>query len=218
DEVIWDTRINNHNSMMDKQGRVWLAAAVRGPDNPAFCKAGSTLPSAKLFPIDRNVRQAAVFDPKTKKYTFVDLCFGTHHPQFGFDANNTVGFSGGGQVLGWLNTKMFDETGDAAKSQGWTAFILDTNGNGKRDENWVKPADPVDPTRDKRISAGFYAVMPNPVDGSIWGAFRGNPGAVVRVMPGSNPPATALTEIYNVPAPGFGVRGGDIDSKGVVWV
>jgi hypothetical protein len=35
---------------------------------------------------------------------------------------------------------------------------------------------------------------------------------------GSNPSETAVTEVYNVPAPGFGVRGGDIDSKGVVWV
>jgi hypothetical protein len=60
--------------------------------------------------------------------------------------------------------------------------------------------------------------MPSPVDGSIWGSYRGNPGAVVRVVLGKNPSETALTEIYNVPAPGFGVRGGDIDSKGVVWV
>ena len=133
DEAIWDTRVNNHNSMLDRDGRVWLAAAVRGAENPAFCRAGSDHPSAKLFPIDRNVRQLAVFDPKTQKYTFVDTCFGTHHLQFGYDANDTLWTSGGGPVLGWLNTKMFLATGDAAKSQGWTAFILDTNGNGKRD-------------------------------------------------------------------------------------
>ena len=217
DEAIWDTKINNHNSMMDKQGRVWLAAAVRGADNPDFCKKGSTHPSAMLFPLDRSVRHVAVFDPKTKKYLFVDTCFGTHHPQFGFDANNTLWTSGGGPVVGWVNTKMFDETGDAAKSQGWTAMILDTNGNGKRDA-YVEPDQPVDPTKDKRINAGFYAVMPSPVDGSIWGSYRANPGAVVRIDPGKNPPATALAEIYNVPAPGFGVRGADIDSKGVVWV
>src|SRR5260370_28894326 len=47
---------------------------------------------------------------------------------------------------------------------------------------------------------------------------RTNPGSVARIDPGSNPPATALTEVYNVPMPGFGPRGGDIDSKGVVWV
>ena len=60
--------------------------------------------------------------------------------------------------------------------------------------------------------------MPNPVDGSVWGTWRTNPGAVVRLMPGSNPTETALTEIYNVPLPGFGPRGGDIDKQGVVWV
>ena len=74
-------------------------------------------------------------------------------------------------MVGWLNIKLFDETGDAAKAQGWTAFILDTNGNGKRDA-YVEPNQPVDPTKDKRIVAGFYAVMPSPADGSVWGSFR----------------------------------------------
>ena len=76
----------------------------------------------------------------------------------------------------------------------------------------------MDPAKDRRINSPFYAVMPSPVDGSIWGATLGYPGAVVRLVPGSNPPETALAEVYNVPLPGFGVRGGDIDSKGVVWV
>jgi hypothetical protein len=218
DEAIWDTHANNHDSMIDREGRLWLAAAVRAPENPAFCKAGSDHPSAKLTPIDRNVRHLAVYEPKTQKYTYVDTCFGTHHLQFGYDANDTIWTSGGGPVLGWLNSKMFLATGDAAKSQGWTAFVLDTNGNGKRDPDPVGPGDPVDPARDKRINAPFYAVMPSPVDGSIWGAVMGNPGSVVRVMPGSHPPETALTEIYNVPAPGFGARGADIDGNGVVWV
>ena len=218
-ERIWDTKVNNHNSMFGRDGRLWLAASVRAPENPAFCKAGSDHPSAKLFPVQRANRHLAVYDPKTKEYKFVDTCFGTHHPQFGYDANETLWTSGGGQVVGWLNTKMFDATGDAAKSQGWAALILDTNGNGKRDEGYVEPNQPVDPTKDKRIVAGYYAVMPNPRDGSVWGSFRrGNTSGVVRLAPGSNPPATALAEIYNVPMPGFGVRGADIDSKGVAWV
>ena len=72
---------------------------------------------------------------------------------FAEDANNTLWTSGGGQVVGWLNTKMFDETDDEAKSQGWTALILDTNGNGKRDA-YVEPNQPVDPTKDKRFDGG----------------------------------------------------------------
>jgi hypothetical protein len=217
EEKIWDTHGNNHNSMFDSQGRLWMSATGYGPNNPDFCKKGSDHPSAKLFPIDTSLRRVTMYDPKTQKYTAVQTCFGSHHLQFGYDANQTVWMSGGGPVVGWINTKLLDETGDIQKAQGWTALVLDTNGNGIRDD-YVEPNQPVDPTKDKRIVAGFYAVMPHPTDGSIWGSYRSNPGAVVRINPGSNPPETALAEIYNVPQPGFGVRGGDIDKKGVVWV
>jgi hypothetical protein len=213
-ELYWTSKANNHNGMFDRKGRVWFAATVRAPGNPAFCKKGSDHPSARVFPLERTSRHLAVLDATTMQYTFVDTCFGTHHLQF--DANDVLWTSGGGQVVGWLDMTVFDRTGDAAKAQGWTPFVLDTNGNGRRDE-YVEPDQPVDPTRDKRISAGFYAVMPSPADGSVWGSTRAFPGAVVRVMPGANPSETALTEIYNVPLPGFGIRGADIDRKGVVW-
>jgi hypothetical protein len=216
-ERIWETRVNNHNSMFGKDGRLWLAASVRAPENPAWCKAGSDHPSAKAFPMERAVRHVAVLDPKTMKYDFVETCYSTHHPQFGYDANDTLWTSGGGPVVGWLNTRKFSETKDAAASQGWTALVLDTNGNGTRDA-YVEPDQPVDPTKDKRVNSPFYAVMPHPTDGSIWGATLGVPGAVVRLAPGANPPETALAEVYTVPLPGFGARGADIDSKGVVWV
>jgi hypothetical protein len=218
-EQIWDTHINNHNSMIDGKGRMWLAASVRDVKNPAFCQRGSDHPSAKAFPVPESNRQLAMLDPKTMKYTFVDTCFTTHHLNFAKDANDTLWTSSGGGtgVVGWLNTKMFDETGDAVKSQGWTALILDTNGNGKRDD-YVEPNQPVDPTKDKRVGQVFYAVMVSPADGTVWGTIRSSPGSIVRLNPGSNPPETALAEIYNVPMPGFGPRGGDIDSQGVVWV
>jgi hypothetical protein len=217
DEAIWASKANAHNPMIDHKGRVWFTATIRGPDNPAFCKRGSDHPSAKLFPLDRTSRQLSVLDPKTGEYKFVDTCYGTHHLQFAADANDTLWTSGGGQVLGWLNTKVFDETGDAAKAQGWTALVLDTNGNGKRDE-YVEPNQPVDPAKDKRVVAPFYAVMPSPADGSIWGSQAFNmPGRIMRVVPGPNPPETALAEVFNVPAPYFGPRGADIDKQGVVW-
>ena len=216
-EKIWNSKANNHNGMFDGKGRVWFAARLRDANNPDFCKKGSDHPSAKAFPVDQTHRQFTMLDPKTGQYTFVDTCFQTHHLQFGYDANDTLWSSGGGPVIGWLNTKMFDETGDAAKSQGWTPLILDSNGNGKRDE-YVEPDQPVDPAKDKRIVAGFYAVMPSPIDGSIWGSSFAYPGAIVRLVPGDNPSQTALAEIYRVPMPGFGPRGADIDRKGIVWV
>jgi hypothetical protein len=215
DRALWDTRANNHNSMFDEKGRLWLSATVRGMDDPAFCKRGSDHPSAKLFPLEKSARQVAMLDPRTMKYSFIDTCFATHHLQFGYDANDTLWLSGTGPVAGWINTRMFDETGDAAKSQGWSPFVLDTNGNGKRDD-YVEPNAALEPSKDKRIvpGSGPYAVMPSPVDGSIWytvGIFSGTP-AVLRFDP-----ATGLSEVYNVPAPAFGIRGGDIDGNGVVW-
>ncbi len=102
------------------------------------------------------------------------------------------------------------------RAQGWSPIILDTNGNGRRDEGYVGPNDPVDPTKDKRIVAGLYAIAYNPVDKTIWGTVQVYPGAIVRIMPGDNPPATVLAEYYEVPFPGYGPRGGDIDRDGVV--
>ena len=46
--------------------------------------------------MERAIRHIAVFDLKTKKYSFVDTCFSTHHLQFGYDANDTIWTSGGG--------------------------------------------------------------------------------------------------------------------------
>lgn len=148
-------------------------------------------------------------------YDFIETCYSTHHPQFGYDANDTLWTSGGGRVVGWLNTTLLDATGDVARSQGWTALGRDSNG--KRDA-YVEPNASADPVKDTRLNAPFYAVMPNPVDGSIWGSVLSVPGAVVPLAPGANPPETALAEIYNVPLPGFAARRADIDSKGVVWV
>ena len=69
DERIWETRVNNHNSMFGRDGRLWLAAAIRSADNPAFCRQGSDHPSAKAFPLERSNRHIAVLDPKTQKYS-----------------------------------------------------------------------------------------------------------------------------------------------------
>ena len=223
EEAIWTSQANAHNPMLDHKGRVWLTSTVRPSENPDFCKEGSDHPSAKAFPVESARRHVSVYDPKTEQFTLISTCFSTHHLIFAEDDNHTLWTSGGGPVIGWVNTKMFDETADEEKSQGWTPLILDTNGNGKRDE-YVEPDQPLDPTKDKRISARYYGVAFNPVDGSIWGSTLGFPGAVMRLDPGPNPPVTALTELYELPwgnpeAPvqGYSPRGMDIDRNGVVW-
>jgi hypothetical protein len=213
-EVLWTSQNNVHNPMLDELGRVWITSTIRPSANPDYCKDGSN-PSSKLFPINSAGRHLAMYDPKTEQLTHISTCFGTHHLMFAEDANRTLWTSGGGQVVGWVNTKMFEETHDEAKSQGWTALIMDTNGNGKRDE-YVEPNQPVDPTKDKRFGGAFYAVAPAP-DGAIWGTQLGFPGAIIRLNPGSNPPETSLAEVYEPPFPGYSPRGGDVDRDGVYW-
>jgi hypothetical protein len=234
-EPIWNSQSNVHNPMFDNQGRIWFTSRIRPAKNPAFCQQGSSHPSAKLTPLTTSDRQVSFYDTKTKKFTLIDTCFPTQHLNFTEDANHTLWLSPGppggegsagdnaGGVVGWINTKMFDATGDEEKSQGWTALILDTNGNGKRD-GYVEPDKPVDPTKDKRITAWFYGIVPSPVDDSIWGSVVGIPGKVVRLNPGTNPPETALAEVYEppfqnpkAPVQGFSPRGLDIDRNGVVW-
>jgi hypothetical protein len=219
DERIWASQTSMHNPMFDEKGRVWFTSRVRPPANPDFCKKGSDHPSAKLTPIETSNRHLSVYDPRSGKITLVSTCFPTHHLVFAEDANNTLWTSAGGPqsgVIGWLNRRMFDETGDEARSQGWTALVLDTNGNGKRDD-YVEPNEPIDPTKDKRIAAAFYGVAVNANDGTVWGSVLGFPGYVIRLDPGTNPPATALTEVFEPPLPGYGPRGMDIDRRGVVW-
>jgi hypothetical protein len=224
-EPIWDGSSSIHNAMMDAQGRVWFSARFRPAANPDFCKKGSDHPSAKVAPLESSPRQASVYDPKTQKWQHVDLCFPTHHLYFTKDGN-TLWFSQGGPgsgVVGWVDTKKFLATGDSASSQGWTPIIVDTNGNGKRDE-YVGPNDPVDPAKDKRLTAGFYAVMPSTVDDSVWGQSMGigfgrinQPGYVIRLVPGPNPAETALSEVYVPPEGAWSPRGLDMGTDGIVW-
>jgi len=221
-EAIWNSQTSIHNPMFDAKGRVWLTTRVRAPDNEApFCKAGSDHPSAKLFPLKSSGRQLAVYDPATRKFTPIDTCYATHHLQF--DSQDRIWTSGGGPAVGWFDTRIWDATHDEQKAQGWTALVVDTNGNGKRDA-YTEPGEPQDPKKDMRINAGFYGVAPNPADGSIWGSSVGFPGALVRLAPGSNPSETALTEIFSPPIDdpkasvhGYSPRGMDIDHNGVVW-
>jgi hypothetical protein len=73
---------------------------------------GAGLPDDGLFATAGDARSA------DREVHFVDTCFSTHHLQFAYDDDNTLWTSGDRQVVGWLNTKIFDETGDAAKAQG----------------------------------------------------------------------------------------------------
>ncbi len=227
EDPIWDGHTSIHNLIMDEKGKVWFAARSRPADNPSYCKSGpDALPSAKVAPIAGNGRQMSVFDPKTEKWTLINTCFGTHHLYFGHDADNTLWTSAGGPAavaVGWVDTKIFEETGDAKKAQGWAPQIVDVPGWGKRGD-YVEAKDPVDPSKQKRVIAGFYGVQPSPVDDTIWGQSMdigfsriAQPGYIIHFIPGADPTNTGLTELFQPPKGTFGPRGVDVDTKGVVW-
>ncbi len=235
DEIIWNQETSGHSTEMDQKGRVWNTSGTRtAKEMPDYCKEGSDNPSAKFFafpPSGRGGRQYTVWDPTNQKWSIVDICVGSFHLNFASDPPNNTMWTGTGGMVGWVNSKIWDETGSADKAQGWSELIVDTNGNGKRDDFVTMPggrrgggasAEAPDPTKDTKITASFYGVMPSPVPDEhgntiVWGSVLGAPGALVRVAVGPNPPATTLAEIYNVPAPGFSPRGMDVDKNGVAW-
>jgi hypothetical protein len=202
DELVWDDPINPGPITMDGRGRVWFNVENQ-LENPPFCKTGSRNAYAQNSPRDEGGKGVDVYDPKTGKFDFVYLCFEAERIVFADDKDNTLYFSvasnpGG---IGWVNTRVWDETHDSEKSQGWCPAAAGIE----------KP--------------GAYGVAYNPVDGSVWYSdMQIMPGRMFRMTRGSNPPATCTTEVYEVPYDpkgngpgGNGARGIDIDSKGVLW-
>jgi hypothetical protein len=226
-----------HNPMMDSKGRVWLTSKIRGNPGPAWCSDPTKNKSADYYPLRGGGRQASFFDPKTQQFTVIETCYATHHLYFDTDANETVYFNElSGPIVGWIDTKVWDQTKDEQKAVGWCGQVLDTNGDGKITKPWnvaagggrgttnlytdgspdAKPGAP-DPTKDTMISYSLYGVMPSPADNSAWGSAERFPGYFVRVERGDNPPYTCRAELFKVPAPGLDPRGIDIDKDGVVW-
>ena len=96
------------------QARVWIAARIRPNETSAFCRQGSSHPSATAFAIAQSNRQMQMYDPKTKQVTTIDTCFGTHH--LNFDNKGVLWFTGGGPVEGWFDTNVYDKTHDEQKA------------------------------------------------------------------------------------------------------
>jgi hypothetical protein len=240
EEIIWNAPGNPHNPMMDGKGRVWITHQIRDDDNqPAFCKQGSSHPSARFYPLAEGGRQVAFFDPKAQRFTLIDTCFNAHHLQFDDDRDDTLYLSGsGGGTIGWINTRLFDESGDAQKAQGWCPIVLDTNGDGKAGPFTVDPTTTgnlsgilsqkewatrrvVTPGQDLAIRSRNYGLIVNRVDHSVWAASPGPfPGMIVRVDP-----KTCVGEAYEPPfdnpaAPALAgslPRGIDVDRNGIIW-
>jgi hypothetical protein len=84
-------------------------------------------------------------------------------------------------------------THDDAASQGWSPFVLDTNGNGKLDTGWDQPTRSMQAGKDKRIITGPYGINTS----SSTAASGLDPGLPRRHRPFD--PKTQLSEYYEVP-------------------
>ena len=233
EELVWNDPANPHNPMMDEKGRVWMTSVIRNRANPDWCKDGSDNPYAQYFPLENGFRSAVFYEPETQTFVMVDTCYGTHHLQFAEDENDTLYFSGGGQVIGWIDTKLYDETGDEQISQGWCPTVLDTSGDGTIASPWNEPNrcgeyENLDTNLDTRVVVGSYGIIGDPTDDkAVWISSTRFPGRLARLHVGDSPPETCVTEMYEVPSvldpnvpkekTGFGSRGIDIDRNGVVW-
>ena len=88
-------------------------------------------------------------------------------------------------VIGWINTRVYDETGDAEQAQGGCPPVVDTNGDGKITD-WVGLNEELDPTRDTQLGHWWYGIVPDPtVERVVWAASGwsipdGVPGSIIR--------------------------------------
>jgi hypothetical protein len=163
-------------------------------------------------------------DPKTGKFELIDTCFATHHLNFATDADNTLYFNELlGPYFGWINTRIWDETHDEQKAQGWCPQVVDTNGDGKITKPWnADGAENPDPKLDTQVSYNLYNISPDPSNSNIiWGAWEGSNGeergGLIRLDRGDNPPETCITEVFQVPEGTLNPRGMDIASDGTAW-
>jgi hypothetical protein len=231
DEHLWGNPPYNpadpHNPMMDSKGRVWMTSKIRPNQNAPWCSNPQNK-FAEWFPLQQSFRQVSFYDPGAKEFTLIDTCYSTHHLQFDTDADETLYLNElTGPIVGWVDTKVYEQTHDEQKAVGWCGQVLDTNGDGKITRPWNRQAGgrgrgaaqptTFDPKLDTQVSYNLYSIIANPVDHSLWGASEEFPGFLVRVERGDNPPSTCKAEIYRVPDPGLDPRGIDVDRHGVIW-
>jgi hypothetical protein len=231
-EVVFDDTLEEEAGQRDTKGRIWFIMEDHREDVPGFCKGTTDNLFGKTYAIGPNGRQIEVYDPKTTKFETIDTCFGGSHAIMDNDKDETLYVTGGDNGgpysrfgIGWVKTRVWDQTHDAEKSQGWCAAIIDYNGDGITGP-YTQPNQPIDPKLDRRIPGGGYGISINPLDHSVWYAAQDPvPGRIVRITLGANPPATCSTEAYEPPfnnpkVPGveaYSPEGIDVDTNGVVW-
>ena len=208
DKLYWyDPAITNH-AAMDGKGRVWMSSRFRLPENqPAFC---ATHPSAALAPQTSSFRQVQYFDPKTRQFKQVNICFDTHHVQFAPTRTRRSTATASSAAPSAGSTRASSTRPATKRRRRAGAAAITTS---------IRTGRSIPPSIVRSPSSVIYSVIPHPSDGSVWGAAPGPmPGKIIRIDP-----KTCVGEAYEPPFDpaagivGYTPRGIDVDSNGVIW-
>ncbi|OFW14172.1 MAG: hypothetical protein A3F69_05695 [Acidobacteria bacterium RIFCSPLOWO2_12_FULL_66_10] len=206
----WGT--HPHNPMLDDKGRIWVTAQVRGErpqDYPDWMRktivtetnAPAEIDAAeKLLRGSSHHRQLAYFDTKQKRFVPVDTVFGTHHLQFDRQGRiwTNTSSAADGVAVGMFDPSKFDaDNPENTEPEAQKAYVR------------------VDPRTGAHIPGWGYAVIPNPVDGTIWQANSQTDGPNNKLF--VLDPKTGKFKDYPLPLPGRGPHGIDATTDGKLW-
>ena len=177
-------RATTHNPMMDEKGRVWLS--LRGcaaPANPGVLQGRApSHPSAQGRSRCKE-SQSPAGDASTRRAVQIqsasDTCFGDAPPDTSRlrrqrDAVDERRRAANPRGRLAQYRKLFEETGDEPRRRRAGApLVVDTNGNGKRDDGGRARTSRSTRQKDKRVVAGLLrGAAVSPVDGCGAGALR----------------------------------------------
>ena len=192
DQILWDTRANNHNAMFGKR-RPRLARRHRARHGQSgLVQEG--LGATSTPRCSRSTRARARWRCSIRRPRSTSSSTPASAPIIRSSATTPTTRCGCRAPARWpagSTPRCSTRPATREKATGWFPFVLDTNGNGKLDEFGDKPEE----GKDMRYNPGSgpYAVMPHPTDGSIWytsGTFGGRPGFL------RFDPKTKLSEFY----------------------
>ena len=226
---------------------------VRAPEKMQYCTDPAISKYAKYWPQPGRATSTAVqYDPQTKQISGVPMCNALHHLMpstdnkmffSGSDIPSWVDVEAWDATkdpiksMGWCPMTLDTNSTTPSKVGALSQVVITPDR-----EQWNKPpraanadpeaastatnelAEPADPKKDTRITGGTYSVDVDVADGGVWYAKTGPwPSQIVKFHPGTNPPETCRSEVYeptkraNGDYEAFNVRGMSADSKGIAF-
>ena len=216
DEKIWDTRANNHNAMFDKKGRVWLAASRARHGQPGLLQEGLRSPVGEGVParaLDAPGDDARSEDDEVHLRRHL-----LRHASSAVRLRRRRHAVAQRHRAGGRLDQHQDVRRDRRRGEGAGLVAVRPRHQRQRQARRLCRAQPAGRSGQGQAHRARLRTLCGDAE----------PGRRLdlvhrrRVRRHAGVPAlrsrhTGLSEIYNVPLPAFGIRGGDIDKNGVVW-